>query len=169
MIDLKHPADQTDVLNHLKAKPRAPPCCYHQHWTTLHVVSLWWGFCSQPSRSVSPAALMYSCLYVLTPFLGFSVRYSVFQNQSPVGFEHWFSVLSAEQSADLLLEHDAPLRGHRSVKVLPSLCLSSTGAAASPRKYFETLRMKKQKKSSQCLSRCFITSPSLAARRHVLP
>ena len=47
-----------------------------------------------------------------TSFLQFAVRYSIFQSESPVGFEHWFPVLSAEQHSDLLLELDASLCRH---------------------------------------------------------
>lgn len=45
-------------------------------------------------------------------FFEFTVRYRIFQSQSPVWLQYWFSVVSAEQLADLLLEHDAALRRH---------------------------------------------------------
>lgn len=47
-------------------------------------------------------------------FLGFAVGHRISQSQSPVGFDDRFSVVFAEQPADLLLEQDASLRCHGS-------------------------------------------------------
>lgn len=45
-------------------------------------------------------------------FLWFAISYSIFQNQRLVGLEDGLPVLSAEQLADLLLEHDSSLCRH---------------------------------------------------------
>lgn len=60
-------------------------------------------------------------LRALTSFPQFAVRYSVSQNQRPVGFQDGFSVLPAEQPADLLQDRDASLRRHVATEPRPPL------------------------------------------------
>lgn len=79
---------------------------------------LCWPYGSHPTRhatgwmSYVTISTFRKNVFLRTSFLQFAVSYSISQSQGPVGFEYWFSVLSAEQLADLLLEQYASLRRH---------------------------------------------------------